>query len=136
MAHLTFKHDKLKHLLEDAETRWKLHVRPLWDKDTGPGFWIVGDDGVYLMHNGEPTETESQHVVYAEECSPVSMAFEDWWSMKQETFGGDDGADFIDRDIIEQAVAAESDLVIDFTAGEMTLTLPGLLWVTKPDAAQ
>ena len=133
MAHLTFKHENLRDLLTEAKKRWKYEVRTLYGEDHGPGFWIVGDEGVYLMHNGKVTKAPKQHVVYAEECNPETLPFDTWWEEKNLTFGADDGADFIERDIIEQAVEAGSDVVIEFTSGEMKMTLPGLYRVQFKD---
>ena len=129
MISLTFKHEKLRDLLKKAEARWKLEVRTLYEETTGPGFWLVGDDGVYIMHNGKTVKTKSQPVVYAEECNPETLPFDTWWNNKNATFGADDGAEFIERGIIEQAVEAESDIVIEFSPGEFKITLPSLYLV-------
>jgi DUF3085 family protein len=75
-----------------------------------PGLWLVGDDGVYLMSNGQPGllqpgEKTKQFVVYATECDPTKMSFEAWWDAKQRSFGGDDGVEFIKLSDIEDALA-------------------------------
>jgi hypothetical protein len=55
-----------------------------------PGFWLVGYEGVYLMHNGKAPDGK-QLVVYTRECNPTSMPFDDWWSVKESS--GDDGCE-------------------------------------------
>jgi len=114
MRRLTFRHDKLKELLLAAEVAWLKGIRTLYEDETGPGFWLVGDHGVYLMHNGTLDEGEKPLVVYAAECDPETMAFDDWWEAKRATFGGDDGVEFIDLPTIRQVVENGADLLIDF----------------------
>lgn len=70
-----------------------------------PGLWLVGDDGVYLMSNGIPSipkgnNTNKQFVVYADECNPDIQDFDEWWEVKNATFGPDDGCEFIDLERI------------------------------------
>jgi hypothetical protein len=66
----------------------------------GPGLWLVGDRGVYLMSNGKPhlqkpgAEPDHSIVVYAEECNPDKDP-DGWWDAKQAYYGGDDGFDTI-----------------------------------------
>lgn len=80
-----------------------------------PGILIVGDEGVYLMSNGEPgllqdgTEGEATpekpaFVVYARECNPKTLPFEEWRLVKEESFGGSDGVEFLETDFIEAAL--------------------------------
>jgi hypothetical protein len=119
MRKLTFKHDKLKELLLAAEVAWLKGVRTLHDEETGPGFWLVGDHGVYLMHNGVFGEGEKPPVVYADECDPTTMEFDDWWEAKRATFGGDDGVDFIDLPTIQHIVERNADLLLVFQGDEL-----------------
>ena len=129
MISLTFKYEKLQELLAEAKNRWPYEIRTLYGEDHGPGFRLVGDEGVYIMHNGRVTKAKKQPVVYAEECNPETLPFDTWWNNKNATFGADDGAEFIEKGIIEQAVEASSDIVIEFSPGEMKLTLPDLIQV-------
>lgn len=121
---LTFKHENLKGLLIHAMAQWPLELRPLYkEKNVEPGFWVVGDQGVYLMHNGkchDVPEGETQPVVYAEECNPHGD-FDDWWEVKRRVFGGDDGSDFVDRRVVEDCVRNGEDLEIEFTANSMKM---------------
>lgn len=74
-----------------------------------PGLWLVGDEGIYLMSNGKehPKDamTGKNAVVYAEECNPA-MDPDKWWYVKQTSFGGDDGCDFLDALSIQNACDA------------------------------
>lgn len=119
---LTFAHADLKALLEKAKAQWPLEIHTLYNEVTGPGFWIVGDQGVYLMHNGKSHEADKQPVVYARECNPDKLEFDDWWEAKNATFGGSDGVDFIDGDTIEKIVQMGDDMAIDFDRDQMTIT--------------
>lgn len=62
----------------------------------------MGDQGVYLMantsdgiHHSGLGHNQRRPVVYAHECNPDTMEFEDWWEAKRQSFGGDDGSEFI-----------------------------------------
>lgn len=117
MSKLTFKTDALAALYAEAVGAWKNGVRELYGENTVAGFWLVGDQGVYLMHNGvthKPKGTKAT-VVYATECNPEALPFDTWWAAKNETFGGDDGVEFINASTIHDAVAAHSDLVAEFS---------------------
>jgi Protein of unknown function (DUF3085) len=114
---LTFSNEGLKLLLNSAIVRWPLGLRDCYADDVQgkpeEGFWLVGDEGVYLMHNGVlPAGGVLPFVVYANECNPKTMEFEHWWAAKNRTFGGDDGAEFIPRATIEAIVASGNDLEI------------------------
>ena len=115
---LTFPRDRVLTLVEHTKTA-EGHKK-LYDKETGPGLWLVGDDGVYLMSNSEEWlktdgEGEGGFVAYANEVNPQTMEFDDWWSAKRESFGGDDGADFLELGAIESSLALGGDLQIEVT---------------------
>jgi Protein of unknown function (DUF3085) len=112
MSKLTFKTDALPALYAEAVGAWKSEVHELYGGNTGAGFWLVGDEGVYLMHNGASKTPAT--VVYAEECNPKTLPFDEWWAAKRATFGGDDGVEFINASTIRDAVEARSDLVAEF----------------------
>jgi hypothetical protein len=97
-----------------------------------PGLWLVGDQGVYLVSNGQPAlpgnsvnpDAPRQHVVYANEVNPDTMPFGDWWEAKRRGFGGDDGIEFIDAVHIEAVLAtctADEPFVIDIDAQGISL---------------
>lgn len=117
---LTFPLAQLRTLLAQAEARWPLGLRSRWGIKDPAGFWLIGDQGVYLMHNGHYVEGE-QCVVYAKECDPTTMPFEQWWSAKRSSFGGDDGCEFIDEEVVRDAIDAGSPLIIEFTDTAMSV---------------
>jgi len=111
--HLTFDCFELVALRESARERWPLGVRPLYDRKSNPGYWLVGDEGVYLMHNGALIEDiDRQPHVYSKECNPQTNP--DWQEIKRDTFGGDDGVEFIESAVIDQVLEQGGDLIIDF----------------------
>ena len=63
-----------------------------------PGLWLVGDEGVYIISNGKLADGETPLVVYSSECHPKGNP--DWWDYKRRHFGGDDGIEFIDADLL------------------------------------
>ena len=121
----TFDNAALRVLLAKAKQRWALGLRSSYG-DNGqnpqPGFWLVGDEGVYLMSNGKAVEGDDQPVVYANECNPKTMPFDTWWDYKNAGFGGDDGVEFIDRETVEAIIASGNDMVVEFTPIEMTVS--------------
>jgi hypothetical protein len=108
------------------EVRTATVVNPLYEQVTGKGLWLVGDDGVYLMPN---TKREGKpNVVFAKECDPTKMEFDEWWGVKQATFGGDDGVEFISIGEIERLAdgrpgAQPESLCINFTPKRMTISM-------------
>jgi len=80
------------------ETRSARSVQTLYREETGPGLWLVGDHGVYLMSN---TAAKASAIVYAHRCDPTKFPFDTWWEKKQATFGGGDGVEFISLTDIE-----------------------------------
>ena len=123
---LTFANADLKGLLVHALAQWPKEVRTLYDEATGEGFWLVGDQGVYLMHNGAMHEradgdTTGQPVVYAREVNPETDP-DDWYDAKRSIFGGDDGVDFIERATVEKIVSRGDDMAVDITASDMAIS--------------
>lgn len=103
----------------------KSGVRPLYDKVTGKGLWLVGDEGVYLMPN---TEAATRTIAYASECDPNKLEFDEWWHVKRATFGGDDGVEFISIEEIERISAAPPgsqplNVCIQFRPKRMTISV-------------
>ena len=99
--------EKIREELHSAKT-----IFPLYKRKTGKGFWLVGDQGVYLMHNTKDgihhkklKKDDKRLVVYADECNPDKMEFDAWWEAKRNSFGGDDGVEFIDLDSVENLAA-------------------------------
>lgn len=111
--------------------------QPLYGQETGKGLWLVGDHGVYLMPNtmdgiyhAKLGKNDRRLVVYARECNPDKMEFDDWWDNKRQSFGGDDGVEFLDLKEIQSLVAHGSQdghkpdsLAIEFMADQFALSV-------------
>lgn len=118
MSHLSFDCFALASLRDSARERWKLGPQPLYGRETGPGYWLVGDEGVYLMHNGAIIEDiDRQPLAYSKECNPQTNP--DWFEVKRDTFGGDDGVEFIEAAVIDKIIDQGADLIIDFEDGRI-----------------
>jgi Protein of unknown function (DUF3085) len=109
-----FKQDVRKLLEHTKES--EEHV-PIYGKVSTlrPGLLIIRDEGIYLMSNGKPglfqdgafeqaTPDNPAFVVYATECNPLTLPFEEWRRVKEQSFGSDDGVDFLGTDFIEAAL--------------------------------
>lgn len=98
--------------------------RKTYDEKTGPGLWLVHDQGVYLMSNGiphleDPEKPEGSKVVQAEGCDPKKD--EDWWETSRELVGGDDFVEFVPVDTMDELFEGlkgyrDRKLVIEVTA--------------------
>lgn len=105
-------------------------ANPLYGQNTGKGLWLAGDHGIYLMANttdgvinANRKADEKPFVVYAEECDPTKLPFDQWWNTKRMTFGGDDGVDFISlAKIVSFRRLDPTHLAVDFTSTRMVLT--------------
>lgn len=67
-----------------------------------PGLWLVGDEGVYILSNGKLAKEQRALVVYAQECDPKSNP--DYWHHKRQYFGGDDGIEFLDAEMLVKLI--------------------------------
>jgi hypothetical protein len=79
---LTFPWPKVLEAL--SKVRAASEFRPLYGDKTGPGLWLVGDDGVYLMPN---TTSKGRMIVFARECDPTKLPFDTWWANKRDLRG-------------------------------------------------
>lgn len=119
---LDFLKRDVQKLVEHSKN-FEEHVPIYGDESTKrPGLLIVGDEGVYLMSNGNPglfkdgalgltTPDNPAFVVYANECNPNTLPFEEWCRVKNESFGLDDGVDFLEVDFIEAALLRPSEYI-------------------------
>jgi hypothetical protein len=99
---LTFDPVKVAKLIDHA-FKSPDHKIVYGDENTRkPGLWFVGDHGIYLMSNGLPSLPNpekggtKQLVVYADECDPYKVSYEELWENKVKGFGSDDGCEFLD----------------------------------------
>lgn len=115
---LTWNAADLAKLLADANTHWRNGFKKTWsgEGENRPGFWLVGDHGVYIMHNGNCPDGHKQPVAYAVECNPDKLPFDQWWANKGASFGGDDGCDFFDgAETIRNVVERGGTLTVKFS---------------------
>ncbi len=132
---LHFSWNEIEKLIEEVNTAKT--ARTLYEEETGKGLWLVGDHGVYLMpnttdgvHHSNLGKDDHRLVVYARECNPDTMEFDDWWDNKRRSFGGDDGVEFLDLKEI-QALAARGSvdghrpdsLALSFSPGQFALSV-------------
>lgn len=94
-----------------------------------PGLWLVGDEGVYVMSNGLPAlkndaSGKGSVCVYAKEADPTRNA-EEARIVKEMTFGGDDGCDFMEGEGLLRLLLAAPDrpLRVSLTPDAMTMTI-------------
>lgn len=122
---LTFDIDQVRRCVEHA--RDAPNSAALYGEDLGRGLWLVGDHGIYVMSNGHPGDLlvaddpgpcASKHCVYPTECNPATMEFDDWYAVKKEAFGADDGIEFIPL-VTAEAMLATGRFVLDLTPGCM-----------------
>ena len=99
------------------------HGAKLGESDQ-PGFWLVGDQGVYIMSNGKLADGHKPFVVFSTECHPQGDP--DWWDYKRRHFGADDGIEFIEAErllpLFDRAKRA-THLNITLSETEISLTL-------------
>ncbi len=102
--------------------------RQTWGSDQqGPALWLVKDHGIYLMSNEMLPETEekkSAPLVYAQECDPTTMEFDDWWVAGEQLLGGDDSVTPIELEIFESLIAKGKKLIrfkVNPTTGELRI---------------
>lgn len=129
---LHFPWNEIQKLIEEIATAST--GQPLYGEATGKGFWLVGDHGVYLMpnttdgvHHKNLGKDDTRLVVYARECNPDTMAFDDWWENKRASFGGDDGVEFLNaQEIIAMATQGgeiPDSLAIDFKPSQLAVSI-------------
>jgi hypothetical protein len=118
---LTFPHARLKALWNEAVQQWPVSVRTMNSQNL-PGFWLVGGQGIYLMHNGARPKG-SASAAYANECDPLMVPFEDWLGVKQAIFGDSDGMEFVEAVMIGTAVDGGCDIEVTFELDTMTMTV-------------
>lgn len=132
---LHFPWNEIEKLIEEVDTATT--AKTLYEEETGKGLWLVGDQGVYLMpnttdgiHHAKLGKDDRRLVVYARECNPDRMEFDDWWDNKRQSFGGDDGVEFLNLQEIRDMAAhgavdghAPDSLAIEFTSSQIALSV-------------
>lgn len=120
---LHFNRERVQQLLSHTNKATRHEILYGEPETARPGLLLVGDNGVYLCSNGLPSlradggegnispETPMM-IVYARECDPEFLEFEQWWENKRLSFGGDDGVVFIDAEMLQAALKPESTWVV------------------------
>lgn len=78
------------------------------DLTPAPGLLFVHDQGVYLMSNGRPADTDdskpsgSSYVVYAAGCNPHDEQCDDWYETSRDLVGGDDFVEVLPLEDMQQ----------------------------------
>ena len=88
-------------------------------KDDSPGIMVVGDQGVYIIGNedSDVAPLKSGLIAYAVGCNP--HVDEDWWEMKQMTYGADDGAEFLELEVAKRLLLVGLDPFVEFTLDQV-----------------
>jgi len=106
------------------------------DAPNQPAVVLAGDQGVYLMSNGEPRDTRATapdrtFVAYARGINPDMDA--GWWEAKRASFGGDDGAETLL--IIDQLQIllerGEAFIRFEISNEHIAILMPDVTWVQK-----
>lgn len=97
------------------------------------GLWLVADQGVYLMSNGNPSllveEGKSTNIVaYAAESDPTAGSeFDDWYEAKHSIMGGDDSVTTLPITMFDPVLAVSPDdatLKIKVTSRQIQVLMP------------
>ncbi len=107
---LHFEWSGIERILEEVRTAKT--AKADYSGNTDKGIWLVGDQGVYLMantsdgiHNSKMKKDDKHFVVYADQCNPDKMEFDEWWANKRASFGGDDGVEVITLEEIDRLLS-------------------------------
>ena len=132
---LHFPISEIRKGIEELKTGKTTRPNYDWDKmeqvPADPGFLFVGDQGIYLMpnttdgkYNSKKEKDGKNFVIYANECNPDTMEFDDWYDNKRAYWGGDDGSEYLTLGEIENTIALCSNpkhLVIDINPDNFTI---------------
>jgi hypothetical protein len=71
--------------------------------------------GIRANGGDDALRAERRHVAYAAECNPHMMGSNEVWSVKQETWGGDDGVEFLQAEQMRGLLVLGQTLQIEMT---------------------
>jgi hypothetical protein len=100
------------------------------EEANGPALFLVHDQGVYLMSNGSPRDTEGGQdgrcrVAYAEGCDPNVGEFDDWYGTSRDLVGGDDFVETLplgDAEAFLRNCAEFSEFTVNLTPTQLDAT--------------
>lgn len=99
--------------------------------DPEPALLFVHDQGVYLMSNGIPRDTDAvnnrAHVVYAAGCDPnePGASFDDWYGTSRDLVGGDDFVEVLplgDAELFLENCRAFSEFIVEISPKQLDAT--------------
>ena len=158
MTKLTFKADEIRPLIEHARrcSKHRMTYDQLLDAcggdfdradrlsdeeraelpDVGPGLFLVRNEGIYLMSNGEPAdmikvsapngsgETDGCRVAYAKGFDPYAEDRMDVWDRARDAVGGDDFSEPLGAEIWDRMLgnANVKRVVIDVTEDRLDIS--------------
>lgn len=103
MSELKFKKQEVLDVIDHSTKNPR--GKAMWQAEYGeedtdkPTILLVGDDGVYIMTGGA---TAGAPIAYALGCNPEKA--DDWYDLKVNTFGGDDGFEHLDAGAMKKAI--------------------------------
>lgn len=91
-----------------------------------PALLLVGDEGVYLMSNGDGRpDIPDGHVCYAVEANPETLNIDTWWAAKNASFGADDGVEVLDAADLRRALGeGNGPLLLDVDKDSIVILAP------------
>ena len=128
MTKLTFKNDKANTLADML--RWanghERHIPYSQDPTEEYGFWLVKDEGIYLMSpttdKFKTNEGDINTVVYARGYKPTKANHDTLWD-KTHDVSADDFAEFIPLDIYQmERILRGGDITIKLNATNLEVT--------------
>ena len=108
MTKLKFKATDVAELVAHSKAAEK-HRAPYGIGEPVPGLFLVKDEGIYLMSNGQPTlprkdGQKGTHVVYAQGFDPTERDRMEVWEDARAAVGGDDFAEMLPLTMFEQCM--------------------------------
>ena len=135
MAQLTFMATSVARIVAHAK-KAPGHAMGWSDAPSQPAVFLVGDQGVYLMSNGEPADLKApdntaRFVAYAQGMNPKLDP--DWWKAKRASYGGDDGTEtlLIIDDLERLILCGAEEIRLEIDAESVALVMPLYDWI-KP----
>ncbi|MEP3665825.1 MAG: DUF3085 domain-containing protein [Roseibium sp.] len=117
-------YERMLEIKEELEDGLSFVIDPnteIDDKRIPAGVWLVGDHGIYLMSNAA---TRKEEVAYADQANPKTMSADDCWTAKNDIFGGDDGVDFLDPDVLRKALVPGGKIALHITPEAISVEIP------------
>lgn len=112
--------------VSDMDIMTKLKGKQVDEAKIPRGFWLVKDNGVYVMSNGFPldkkSDGEDMNICFAKGCNPSVDG--NWYDTARSKLGGDDGVFFLPLDFYDISVErGKRTLSINVTASAFKLVL-------------